>query len=173
VIDEPEELAIDPAFLQANKALIKRVAAVEATIQRFDGRPLQYGRDDCVRMVAFGLRKQGVKVSLLGGGRYSSALGAVKALKRAGYSDLVAAVDGQGLNQIAPAAALPGDVLALPAEQFGGALFLAVGNGRAFGYFDGRFQVGQPHLFVTAWRSLSVPVDPLSFEPLMTEAHDG
>lgn len=134
--------------------MVRRVAAVEATIAQFNGKPLAYGKSDCIRMIAFALKKQGHRVSLLKGGRYSSALGACRALKTLGFETVLDAVDGHGLPRIAPALCLPGDVMALPAEAFGGALMLAVGNGRAFGYFDGQFQVGQPLMFETAWRSI-------------------
>jgi hypothetical protein len=134
--------------------MIRRQQAVEKTLARFNDKPLTYGRDDCARMVAFCLKKMGLKASLLPGGSYSSKLGAAKALKRLGHDGLPEAVDALGLPRIAPAAALPGDIIALPAEAFGGALMIVVGNGRAFGFFDGRFQVGQPHLIDTAWRSI-------------------
>lgn len=135
--------------------MIRRVAAVEATIARFDGLPLTYGKDDCARMVAFALRKQGARVALLKAGQYSSKLGAAKALKKLGHESIVDALDAAlPARRIAPAACLPGDIMSLPAEAFGGALFLAIGNGRAFGYFDGRFQVGQPLTWDTAWRSI-------------------
>lgn len=123
-------------------------------MDRFKDKPLIYGRDDCARMVAFALKRQGLKISLLAGGRYSTPLGAAKALKALGHKTLLDAVDTR-LDRIPPAACLAGDILALPAESFGGALMLAVGNGRAFGYFEGRFQVGQPLLFVTGWRSIN------------------
>ena len=132
----------------------RRVAAVEATLARFQGRPLTYGRDDCTRMAAFCLRRLGVRAPLLKAGSYSSALGAAKAMKRLGFDTLDQAVDALGLPRIAPAMCLPGDLLALPAEQLGVALMIAVGNGRAFGYFDGRFQVGQPLIYDAAWRSI-------------------
>ncbi len=64
--------------------MIRRVAAVEATLARFEGRTLAYGRDDCARMTAFCLRKLGVKAPLLKGGSYASAVGAARVLKRLG-----------------------------------------------------------------------------------------
>lgn len=134
----------------------RRVAAVEATIARFDGRPLKYGRDDCTRMVAFCLRKLGVRTPLLKAGSYSSALGAAKALKRLGYTTLDQAVDALGLPRIPPATCLPGDILALPAEGGQIALCIAVGNGRALGFWEtaGVCTVIQPTAYVTAWRSI-------------------
>lgn len=134
--------------------MIKRQQAAQATIDRFSGKPLDYGKDDCARMGAFCLKHLGVKVSLLKAGSYSSELGAARVLKKLGHASLSDAIDSLGLPRIAPAMCLPGDIMALPAERFGGALMVAVGNGRVFGYFDGRFQVGQPLLFEAAWRSI-------------------
>ncbi|WP_297803388.1 hypothetical protein [uncultured Brevundimonas sp.] len=134
--------------------MVKRVEAVEATIARFNGKPLAYGKDDCARMAYFAIRKHGVKTPILKAGAYSSKVGAARALKRMGVKDVIEAVRLLELPEIAPAAALPGDILALPAEHFGGALMVCVGNGRAFGYFDGKFQVGVPAMFEAAWRSL-------------------
>lgn len=134
--------------------LILRHQAVTSTITLFADRPLEYGRHDCARMVAHCLRAQGVRVPLASGGSYSSAVGAARALRRLNCGTLSDAIDRLGLPRIAPATALPGDPLALPAPDGAVALFIAVGNGRAFGYFDGKFQIGQPHLFDAAWRSI-------------------
>ena len=123
-------------------------------MDRFLGKPLTYGKNDCARMALFCLKRLGVKVSILKAGSYSSEIGAARALKALGAANIAEAVDALGLPRIPPASALPGDILALPAAAFGGALMIAVGNGRAFGYFDGEFRVGQPLLFVTAWRSI-------------------
>lgn len=134
--------------------MVRRVAAVEATIKRFQGRPLTLGRDDCARMAIHCLKRLGVKVSVLKAGSYRNEIGAARALKAAGYDSLEAALDGLGLPRIAPAAALPGDILALPSEGSGVALCVAVGNGRALGFWMGECQVGQPLAFVAAWRAI-------------------
>lgn len=141
--------------------LVQRVAAVDATIKKFNDCLLVYGKSDCVKMSAFALKQQGRKIAMARIGQYSNALGAARVLKKLGYETVLDAVDGEGLIRIAPASALPGDLIALPAEHFGGALFLVVGNGRAFGYFDGKFQVGQPKMFEAAWRSIdNIPLEP-------------
>jgi len=134
--------------------MLKRQTAAQATLDRFQGKPLKYGKDDCVRMAAFCLRKLGVKTPLIKAGSYTSEIGAARALRKMGYEDVKAAVDAVGLPRIAPAMALAGDILALPSERFGGALFIALGNGRVLGYFDGQFQVGEPLIFDAAWRSI-------------------
>jgi hypothetical protein len=137
--------------------MIRRIEAVEATIARFQGKPLKYGRDDCVRMSAFVLRKLGVKTPLLKAGTYSSEISARRAMKKMGFATLPEAVDAVGLPQIAPALALPGDILALKADHGDDvALAVAVGNGRALGFWEGAgvCTVFQPLAFETAWRSI-------------------
>lgn len=137
--------------------MIRRVAAVDATIARFNGKPLQYGKDDCARMASFCLRKLGIKTPILKAGTYSTAVGAARAMKRMGVKDLIEGVDLLGLPRIAPASALPGDILALPGENDHPALAVAVGNGRVLGWWNsetGICAVVQPLQYLAAWRSL-------------------
>lgn len=127
--------------------LIRRRDIAQAVFDRFAGRPLKWGQDDCVRMAAFNLRKFRRPVSLAKAGTYASARGALKALKRAGFDTLEAAVDAQGLEPIAPAMALPGDLIGLPAEEDGPwlALTVALGNGRVLGFQGGACRVLVPN----------------------------
>ncbi|WP_309091710.1 DUF6950 family protein [Phenylobacterium sp.] len=136
--------------------MVRRVAAVEATIARFKDKPLKLGTDDCVRMAAFALRKQGVKASLLKAGSYSSEVGARRVMKRLGYETLADALDGLGLPDIAPAMALPGDILSLRSVEGDIALTMAVGNGRVLGFWEaaGVCTVFQPVEYHRAWRSV-------------------
>lgn len=131
--------------------LIRRQRAAQACVDAYVGKPPVWGTRDCLRLFRFVAHKMGVKVGKCP--RYSTEGGAVRALKRSGFADLMAAVDGQGLARIAPAAALPGDIIALPADDvFGCALTVALGNGRVLGYFEGGCQVIEPKAFLTAWR---------------------
>lgn len=136
--------------------MIRRVAAVQATIDRFRDKPLKLGTDDCVRMAAFALRKQGVRASLLKAGSYSSEVGARRVMKRLGYETLADAVDALGLPRIAPAMALPGDILSLRSKEGDVALTVAVGNGRVLGFWEaaGVCTVFQPVEYADAWRSI-------------------
>lgn len=85
--------------------------------------------------------------------KYSTETGAVRALKRTGFADLIEAVDALGLERIAPAAAKTGDLVGMPCEgPWGCALTVAVGNGRVFGFLDGMAQVQIPSAFTAAWR---------------------
>lgn len=136
--------------------LVRRVAAVEATIARFKDKPLTLGKDDCVRMAAFALRKQGVKASLLKAGSYSSEAGARRVMVRLGYASLADALDSLGLPRIAPAMALPGDILSMRSPAGDVALVVAVGNGRVLGFWEsaGVCTVFQPLEYDAAWRCI-------------------
>lgn len=139
-----------------NTQMIRRTEAVEATIARFKDKPLQYGNDDCIRMISFCLRKLGVRTPLLKAGSYSSAAGAARAMKRMGVKNLIEGVDLLGLPRIPPALALPADVMALEGPA-GPALVVALGNGRVLGFYEGADNacvVLQPHQYLAAWRSL-------------------
>lgn len=121
--------------------LIRRRNAAQAVFDRFNGEAFAWGRVDCVRLGAATLRAMGRKVSLAKGGSYTTATGALRALKRAGFDSLEAAVDGQQLLRIAPAQALPCDLIGLPGAEHAGqsllALCVALGGGRVLGVRDG------------------------------------
>lgn len=132
-----------------------RQAALEATVARFDGRPFAYGQTDCVRLAYFHLRRMGHRPQLGKAGRYASLIGAVRALKRTGFASLPEALDGIGLPRIPPAAALVGDILALPGDGELHALQIVAGNGRVYGFHEDRETACfiQPTLAVaSAWR---------------------
>ncbi|MBB3910831.1 DUF6950 family protein [Sphingomonas desiccabilis] len=136
-------------------APLRRQQAAQAAVDRFKGQPLAYGKNDCVRLAAFVLRKMGHRPQLARAGTYSNALGAARALQRAGFEDLAAAVDALGLPRIAPAAAWVADLVLLPADgPFGGALSVAVGNGRVLGYHEDveGADILQPVKYLAAWR---------------------
>lgn len=130
--------------------LVKRTAAAQAVVDRYNGRAFAWGRADCVRLAAYALRKMGRPVSLIKAGDYSSLRGALKALRRAGFDGLEQAVDAQGLFRIPPAMALPGDLIGLPSDEDGGergswvALTVALGNGRVIGFQSGAAKILQP-----------------------------
>lgn len=135
--------------------MIARRDAAQATLDRFVGVPFHWGKADCVRLAAFNLRQLGYRPRLSKGGAYGSFRGAVKALGLAGFADLMAAVDAQGLPRIAPSQALPGDLVALPGEEGWPALTVALGNGRVLGWKADRPDCGvmQPIEPLTAWRA--------------------
>lgn len=127
---------------------VDRVAAAQATKDKFDRQPLVWGRFDCGRMAAHIARGLGHKVRLSAFGQYSSEEGAKRALERAGFgfAGLAKAVDSYGWERVPPAAARPGDLIAFPIEGDWVALAMAVGGGRVLGLHEGSgcFRVVQP-----------------------------
>ncbi len=107
-----------------------------------------------LRMAASHLRRLGHQVKLPASGSYRTIRSALKALEDRGYQSLADALDAMGLERIAPAAAIVGDVLMLPAEDRLGALVIALGNGRVVGYHEEAIgaAVLQPIEYVAAWR---------------------
>lgn len=132
----------------------RRVAAAQTTLDAVKDKPFRLGRNDCARMVAAHLRRAGHPVRLPAGGSYGSVRGAAKALAARGFADLPAAMDAMGFDRIPPAAALPGDVLALPAASPIGCLAVVLSNGRACGFTEDAAgaAVIQPVDYVAAWR---------------------
>lgn len=132
----------------------RRVAAAQATLDRFRDRPFRWGSADCARMVAWHLRKMGYRPALAKAGAYRTALSARAALKRLGHDSLADALDALGLVRIGAASAIVGDVLALPGDDPLGALVVAVGNGRVVGWHEDAAgaAVMQPLIYGAAWR---------------------
>ncbi|UIJ43731.1 hypothetical protein LZK98_11580 [Sphingomonas cannabina] len=115
----------------------RRVAVTRATQARFAGRPHAYGSVDCVRVAAWHLRKMGRKVTgLAKAGSYKTAKGARRALTRAGFSSLVDAIQANGLVEIAPAAALPGDLMTSAGTDDLEAICIYAGNGAMLGFSE-------------------------------------
>ena len=134
----------------------QRSKAVQACMDRFAGKPFQPGVRDCGKLAAHVLHGMGRKATLLTGWRGRSWASAIAYLKAEGFGSLDALMDALGLERIAPAAALPGDIIALPtdAEGFGCSLSVALDNGRVLGLnpATGLIEPMIPHLFVCAWR---------------------
>jgi hypothetical protein len=134
--------------------MVRRVAATQATVARFQGLTFRWGQEDCARMVVFHLRQMGRPIAMAKAGSYSNALGAARAMRRFGVVSLIEALDKHGLEQIPPAAAVAGDIVAMPSADSFDALAIALGNGRVLGYHDDAdgAAVLQPVQFITAWR---------------------
>lgn len=134
----------------------RRIVA-EAAMARFRADPFQFGSRDCVRLGAFVLRKRRHRVQLGKAGSYSTALGARRALDRAGFATLEDALDSYALPRIGLLSTLPCDLVLIPGEgPFGGALMMAVGNGRVFGYHEDLVGADvlqpDPSSYIGAWR---------------------
>lgn len=119
----------------------RRRDTVETCRARIVGKTYEPGSRDCKNLGQIALRAMGHVVRLAKGVRYSTEAGGLKALKRLGFGNLLDAMDATGCPRIAPAAALPADILALQVEgsasAFGCALAVYVGNGKAITFVGG------------------------------------
>lgn len=133
--------------------LIVRRDAAQATLDRFRGQPFAWGRVDCGKMLHFHLRQLGRAIALGEASAYTTLLGATRALRKLGHASLPDALDAH-FPQVAPAAAIVGDALALEADTPLGAITIALGNGRVLGFHEeaAGAEVLQPHQVLAAWR---------------------
>jgi hypothetical protein len=106
--------------------LVRRQAALEKTLAKYAGRAIDWAAVDCVRMGRSHLVAMG-HTPLPRIPRYSSAEGALRALKKAGHASIEALFDSL-LPRIAPAAMLPGDVALMQGDEHFDAVTLCVGH---------------------------------------------
>jgi len=140
--------------------MVIRRDAVQACIDRFDGKPLKWGRVDCGRIVSHNLRQLGIATSLVKGLTYSTEHGALRAMRSLGVNGLGEAMDrlGDRVFRIPPAGAVAGDIIGMECdgEVWDMALTVVAPNRRVFGIYDGAAKVIQPDLrhAVAAWRCI-------------------
>jgi len=136
----------------ADPELIARARVAQAALDRFGGRPLAWGERDCAHLAKFVLMRLGHGNPLKGVKPYRGEVGAVRALHHAERTagappgaGLAAILDAMGLQRIAPADALPCDLVGLAGpEPFGIALAVAVGNGKALAFAAAPQMGGEP-----------------------------
>lgn len=133
--------------------LIVRMEAAQATFNKFYGKAFQWGKRDCVHLCSYALQELGYDDPLAEIKHYNTLLGARKAMKRAGVSSFEEYLD-RLFERIAPAMALPSDIIALPSDVDGmSALGIAIGEGRVLAYPEGMGCAFGPHDECTAaWR---------------------
>lgn len=134
----------------------RRRDTVEACRTLIVGRAYEPGSRDCIRLSRHAMHGMGHRVSLTKGLRYSTEAGGLRALKRLGFKDLLEAMDATGRPRIAPAAALPADIIGMPSgDALGVCLYVYAGNGKGIGFQEGHdvgvvVSLAQPP--VAAWR---------------------
>jgi hypothetical protein len=137
--------------------MLKRQAAVQSCMDRFAFKPVDPGVRDCGKLAGHAMHHMGRSAKLLNGSKHKTLAGAVKYIRGLGFKSLIELMDATGLERIAPAAALPGDIIALPSadgDGFGCSLAVAIDNGRVLflNPETGLIEPGTPQLFVCAWR---------------------
>lgn len=148
--------------------LIMRQQACEVLVNQFKGQPFQWGKVDCMRVSIDHVRRMGSKVDLLDrAGTWASEKAALRSLSRVCRSvglepSLANIMAASGLTPIAPAEALPGDIVGTAADApWDLSLGISLGNGHILGFVqapDGASlcTVGN----MTLWDRIAWRVDP-------------
>lgn len=136
------------------RGMVKRAEATRATLDRYAGKPLIFGKDDCGKMLISHLREMGHRPLIGPGGTWKSLLGLRRFLARHGGSG-ADCLDQWGLLRITPASAVVGDIIEMPGEPPFGAFGVCLGNGRVLAWHEDAegAAVIQPLQYVAAWRT--------------------
>lgn len=127
--------------------------ATEKAVAKFHEKPFEWGRRDCVHLAAFVLRELGHPDPLANVGRYTTLLGAKRAMRRAGVKDFADYIDQMGFVRIAPAAALQGDLIGLPGQHGMLALGVSLGQDRVLAFAPNHVASWvSPSVCTHAWR---------------------
>lgn len=132
-----------------NDELLRRHAALEATLAKYRGKKLDFKTADCVRMARFHLLKMGHKPPKLP--HYSSLTGALRALRKAG--GMVAVLD-RILPRIPYALMAPGDLAVLEGDHEMDAVVICVGH-KVIGWHEDADEMVNliPREIKAAWRA--------------------
>ena len=126
----------------------------QAAVDRFLDKEFVWGKRDCAHLAAFVLVEFGHPDPLSEIKHYDTLLSAKKAFRKAGLKSLEEPLDRMGFARIAPASALPGDIVAIPSDDPEWcALGVNIGDGRVMAFGNGR-GIWWPDSSVveTAWR---------------------
>lgn len=146
------------AIAAARCDLFKRQAATQSCMDRFGFKVVEPGVRDCGKLAAHAMHKQGRSAKLLNGSRHKTWGAAIRYIRKSGFADLVELMDAALPDaRIPPAAALPGDIIAMPTDDesgFGCSLAVALDNGRVLGLnaLSNLIEPMQPTAYICAWR---------------------
>lgn len=139
--------------------LIERVTATQATIDDFLFKPFEWGTADCGQLAGSHLER--LNIAAPKPRNYSTELGAKRALSDLGATSMEDLCDALGLERIAPAAAVVGDLLGFPGgteEDQWTALGVHTGGDKLIGFADSgngdgvRCEWGPVSIATVAWR---------------------
>lgn len=138
--------------------LLLRNEAAQAAIDAFLFKPFAWGSADCAALAIVCLTALGHRDPLAKMRGYTTAIGAKRTLRHLGHATIEGVLDAMGLERIAPASSLPGDIVAMPSDHGDGwpALGVNVGQNRVLGFFDvgsgGRGDFIALQAATSAWR---------------------
>lgn len=136
--------------------MVDRVAATQATLDRFRDKSFTWGETDCAKIAAWHLRQFGYTPPLAKAGAYKTALGARGALRRLGFASVAEALDAMGMERVTPAAAWVGDIVMGESGDPFGAFGIYLGNDAMLGHHEhasGATVLRRVHL-AAVWRVL-------------------
>lgn len=115
--------------------LVRRQAALAATMARYQGRAFDWkAKSTCLQLVWFHLRKMGKRPRAVK--QPGSLLGAKRILAELGLADVGDLLAWARLREIAPAAALPGDVLTFASADGIGAMAILAAPRKVVSWHD-------------------------------------
>lgn len=118
---------------KAKPDLLRRQKAVQETMEKYRSRPFDWrSKATCLHMARFHLRRMGRKPPPMP--QVGSLLAAKKALKERDWLNVADMLDGIGLERIAPAMMLLGDLVAIESEDGIGSIFVAAGPNKIIGW---------------------------------------
>lgn len=136
--------------------LLERVERTQRTIDEFFGQPFRWGRADCGILAGRHLENMGFTTRLSEARRYTTEIGARRAMTALGCSSMEDFIDAYGFERIPPAMALPGDIVGFPGwsdERPWTALGVMVDAGEhLIGFANGEIMRGPSHVCTVAWR---------------------
>lgn len=113
--------------------LAERAAATQKTFDKFRGKPFSWKSASCAHLLRTHLRNMRHRPPAMP--KFQSAVGAARALKEMGATDLSALLTGLGLMEITPAKMLVGDIAVLPGDDgLFDAVVVSAGNGKFMGW---------------------------------------
>ena len=124
--------------------LERRRRAIATTRKRWEAKPHRFGAADCVKVGAAHVRNMGHRkgLGLAKAGTYRNAIGAKRALQRAGFDGVADALTAAGFAEIAPAAALPGDLLIADGSHGLDAVGIVIAQDTLLGYHEEHLEAG-------------------------------
>lgn len=119
--------------------LITRADITQQTLDSFLGKPFTWKERDCGTLADFHLAAAGIKTPFDQTGNYTTARGALRAIRKIGFQTLEDMAD-EYCERIPPAFALNGDLLGFEGEAIGrtkwAALGINLGQGRALAFVN-------------------------------------
>ena len=133
--------------------IILRGQIAQILIAKFYRQPFAWGSKDCAHLIADCLVSMGHGNPLARVPAYHDYRSAKKAMKKSGITNFSEYLD-ERFERIAPAMALPGDIVGIPTEHpetFDLALGVALGQGRVLAFHDVA-DYGPVSVCTSAWR---------------------